>query len=224
MNVVVALLLLGCGDVEIDPDNPATTSVQSKVTWDDVGPIFEQNCTGCHQLGEASPFALTTYAEVTAWAPQIVLAVQERTMPPWLVTDDDDCGSWQDEQWLSQDEIDTVVEWVASGVAEGETSMLPLVPQEPFSLDRVDLVLQTPVDIPEAEGDLFAPNDEYRCYLFENPAEADLYITGYQVNPGFDAIVHHVLAMPVDPDAGSYTGATNAEEVAFMEAQDERPG
>lgn len=224
MNLVLGLMLLGCGDVEIEAEGSVTTTMPSRVTWDDVGPIIEQNCTGCHQPGGASPFALTTYAEVTAWAPQIALAVQERTMPPWLVTDDDDCGSWQDEQWLSQDEIDIVVDWVAAGVPQGEVSQEPLVPQEPFALDRVDLVLQTPEDIPEAEGDLLAPNDEYRCYLFENPEEADFYITGYQVNPGFDAIVHHVLAMPVDPDAVSYSGATNAEEVASMEAQDERPG
>src|SRR5690606_2521044 len=49
----------------------------------------------------------------------------------------------------------------------------------------------------------------------------DRFLTGYSVQPGNDAIVHHVLVMPVDPDLEVGDGMTNADVMRALD--DESP-
>ena len=59
--------------------------------WQDVAPIFFESCVTCHQPDSVAPFRLDTYEEAREWSVAAREAVEERTMPPWLVTSD---GSW----------------------------------------------------------------------------------------------------------------------------------
>jgi hypothetical protein len=192
-------------------------------TWDEAAPLIEANCTGCHNPDGAATFSLTTYAEAQPWAAAIGEAVGNRTMPPWLVTDDGTCGDFLDSRWLDDAEVETLVAWGEAGGPEGKEDS-PLVIQAPPELARVDAELITPEIIPEREGEIFAEYDEYRCFLMDNPEGKDIYLTGYDVQPGNKAIVHHVLGMPIDPTASSRAGTTNAEEIALMDGADGRPG
>ena len=71
--------------------------------------------------------------------------------------------------------------------------------------------IATPNFTPEIQGGDLAAFDEYRCFLVDPQLPGDRFLTGYDVRPGNDAIVHHVLVMPVDPDLVVADGMTNAE-------------
>lgn len=211
---VGVLALAGCNKTE----DPATDAP----TWDDVSPIFRESCTGCHNPDGAAPFSLTTYNEATARSEMIAAAVEARSMPPWLVTDDGTCGEFEHSRALTVDEIATITEWANGGVPGG--SEKPIEPLPLPTIERVDMELVTPQFIPEPEGDFLAEDDEYRCFVFDNPLGRDAYITASEAIPGNADIVHHVLAMPVDPQADSWAGTPNAVEIANMNGADGREG
>jgi len=78
-------------------------------------------------------------------------------------------------------------------------------------LARVDLVIQ-----PEEP---FLPQqspDDYRCFAVDWPETEETFVTGYQVVPDAESIVHHVIAYILP---GEYR-----EDLEALEAEDGRPG
>lgn len=226
MAVLVGLAACG-GDhaIPLDPPTDPSASSGRGPTWADVAPIVGARCSGCHQPGGGAPFALLTHADAAPYAGAMAVAVQGRAMPPWLVVADGSCNTFRDAHWLDQDEIDLVVAWADAGAPEGLPGTSPITPAPALMLDDATHTIDLPEQRPEAEGDFFAPNDEYRCFQVTDLAEQQAFLTGYEVLPGNDAIVHHVIGMIVDPTADSWDRSrTNAEEIARLEAEDPRPG
>jgi hypothetical protein len=202
------------GDGDGDGDALAATTY-----WQDVAPIYYETCVSCHRDGGIGPFPLDDYASAAAWAPASALAVENRVMPPWLVSDDGTCNDWQHSPVLSQEQIDTIMAWVDEGAPEG-------TPRDDLTLPELGgladtLPLTTPEFMPEPEGGLLTKFDEYRCFLIDPELDHDVYMTGYEVTPGNDALVHHVLAMPVDPNHVTEAGLTNMQ--AMQALDDESP-
>lgn len=182
------------GSTDSDTGEPLTPTY-----WQDVAPIYFDNCVTCHREGGIGPFVLDDYATASAWAPATSSAVESRQMPPWLVTSDGSCGDWANSKALDQADIDTIVAWVEAGAPEGQPRADLQVP-EPPSLGADAFEIVTPEFLPEPQGGVFAEFDEYRCFLIDPALDQDMFLTGYEVSPGNEALVHHVLTMPVDPD------------------------
>src|SRR5512146_3268637 len=53
--------------------------------WQDIVPIVEQKCMGCHQPGGIAPLSMGSYAEMKPWAPAIAAAVSGGIMPPYYI-------------------------------------------------------------------------------------------------------------------------------------------
>ena len=185
--------------------------------WQDVAPIYFARCVTCHQAGGIAPFKLDSYAEAKTWAMASAAAVEARTMPPWLVTDDGSCGTFQDSKALPPAEIETIRAWVEAGTPEGEprTDLAPPAPEQ--LADAVSY--ETPKFSPEIQGGALAEYDEYRCFRVETGLEADRFLTGYSVTPGTPAMIHHVLAITVDPEATGAGGQKNSDILAALDAE-----
>lgn len=187
--------------------------------WQDVAPIYYEDCVTCHREGGVGPFVLDDYASAAQWAPAAAAAVESRQMPPWLVTSDGSCGEWANSRALEQSEIDTILAWVAADMPEGEPRDDLEVPSSPgLGEDAFEIV--TPEFFPEPQGGIFAEFDEYRCFLVDPQLEQDVFLTGYEVVPGNDAIVHHVLTMPVDPNlVVDDQGTTNLDLIQALDGE-----
>ena len=215
---VLGLVLLGasCSSDEKKPE-PTGSAVSY---WQDVAPIFEQRCLSCHQEGGLGPFRLDDYETAKAHAAGIRAQTQARLMPPYLVTADGSCGEFQDSHWLSDEELATIDDWVKAGAPEGNHAQInaPALPK----LDDA-AIYTTPVFTPEPEGSQLAEHDEYRCFLVDSGVDAVKFITAYDVEPGLPAVVHHALAMIVDPDAPAslpdQPGLTNLELMEALDAE-----
>jgi len=241
-SIAVCLGMLACGGSDGTDDGTGASPDDSSSTVDtatsttnptgaptyygDVEPIFRDHCVHCHQSDGIGTFSMASYDDVTDWAPAIAAAASSRTMPPWLVTSDGTCQTFDHDPSLSDDEIATIEAWAEADAPKGDVAdAVSATLPEPASLDRVDLQLTTPEIVPEREGDLFAPYDEYRCFVFKDLTEADAFITGFEIDPGFDAIVHHVIGMPVDPAAPGWAGwGPNGETIDEVDGADGRPG
>lgn len=185
--------------------------------WQDAAPILFEHCGQCHRDGGIAPFVIDDYAQAAAWAEASAMAVSERTMPPWLVTDDGSCGEFRDSRALSQADIDTLVAWAAAGAPEG-TPRDDLQQTAPPSLAQA-IDLDTPAFVPVAEGTPWAEADEYRCFVVDAGADVDRVITAYEVVPGNDALTHHVLLFDLDPTLEVGPGQTNADVIAALDAE-----
>lgn len=227
-NLLGALALVSAIACQADPPPPAHDSEpkddQPRATyWQDVAPIYFEHCVGCHRDGGIAPFALDDYPTAAAWGQVSATAVETRVMPPWLVTDDGTCNTWQHSRSLAQAEIDTISAWVEDGLVEGQPRS-DLTLAEPRRLPDAQ-PFRTPEFTPEPQGGMLAEYDEYRCFVIDPQLEQDMYMTGYEVVPGNSAIVHHMAVMVVDPELVVEGGKTNRDMMtALDQGSPDRPG
>jgi hypothetical protein len=140
-------------------------------------------------------------------------------MPPWDALADGSCGTFSGEMSLSDEEIATIVAWKEGERLEGTPGSitLPTIP----SLQGAN-EYTTPEFTPAPEGSAIAMNDEYRCFLLDPTLDGPRFITGYDIDPGVDLLIHHVLVMLVDPAAPSaVTDLSNGEQMQALD--DESP-
>lgn len=91
----------------------------------DVAPIFQRSCQQCHNPTGIAPMSLLTYNEARPWARSIRDRVERRLMPPWHLDASVGIQSYKNDISLSDDEIDTVVQWVDAGAPEGNPADMP---------------------------------------------------------------------------------------------------
>jgi hypothetical protein len=212
----LACSLNACDEGDITPPG---SEAQPLTYYDDVLPILERSCFGCHVDSGIGPFALDDYATARRKAGEIAAAVEERRMPPYLVTNDGSCGDFSTPS-LTTEEIQTIVGWVEAGAEEG-TERDPVLP----GIDHLSgaLTLRTPEFVPTPGGTLLDEHDDYRCFLLDAPEDVK-FITGYNIVPGDPKIVHHVVVSIIDPEATvdlpNDESSTNQEVIDALDARD----
>lgn len=98
------------------PPNPPTA--ETPTYQNDVQPILERQCQGCHRDGGIAPFSLEGYAQASQKAALIAAVTQARYMPPWMPGPKTPALKY--ERKLSDDEIKTLGAWAAAGAPLGE--------------------------------------------------------------------------------------------------------
>lgn len=135
----------------------ANVEAAEQVTYSkDVAPIFFEHCAMCHRPGEVAPMSLLSYQEARPWAKSIAKAVGQRVMPPW--SGESENRTWKNDISLSQEQIDTILAWVAQGAKRGNPTDMPNAPTFPtgWTLGEPDYVITLDaVEVPAAGEDLF---------------------------------------------------------------------
>src|SRR4051812_19511101 len=93
--LITALALLTRTALAAD-DSPVTFNRQ-------IAPIIYRNCAGCHRPGEAAPFPLLSYENVSKKAKLIAKVTASHVMPPWKP--EPASFPYRDERRLSENEI-----------------------------------------------------------------------------------------------------------------------
>ena len=174
----------------------STVSAKAPTYVDDVATIINNNCVVCHREGGIGPMTFESYEEVRPWSPLIQMKVANREMPPYAydagIGIQELHGDWR----LSQNDIDTVVEWVNTGSEYGDTDVIVQSPQlsdpdqwnfyENFGEPTL-VIPSTPIDIP-ATG-----NDLWHKHNVASGLTEDRCIKAIQVKPRGEAksVVHH---------------------------------
>lgn len=190
-------ILIGCAVDGTAADD--TNAVTAGVTYfQDVRPILQESCVGCHNREGIGTFPLESYDDVVLVKDAVADAVAERRMPPWLAGQD--CNDYLIDMALTDEEIALVTEWVADGAPEGDeaSAVDAEVPELP-RLEDPDFVLE----LPEVYTPTVAP-DDYRCFVVDWPAEESTYVVGYDVLPGNDRVVHHLVAYIAAPEHAAF--------------------
>lgn len=143
------LLLMGLGVVA-----QAHDVISTKITFTkEVSRVLYARCTSCHREGGSS-FSLVNYSEARPWAKAIKEEVLARRMPPWNAVKG--FGEFRNDQGLTQEQIETLADWVEGGAPEGDPAYLPPMTRQaaaavPKTSAKIavkgSLVLEAPVRI-----------------------------------------------------------------------------
>lgn len=162
-------------------------------TWHaDVAPIVAQRCGACHVPGGLAPFVLDSYAAAGPMASAMLASVESGEMPPWGAQSTEECAprfGWKNDLRLSPEEEATLRAWVETGAPEGDAATAAPLPAAP-DLGLPDADQEVAPEIPYVtSGD----RDEFRCFSMDPGLTEEAWLTGLQVLPGNEKVVHHVV-------------------------------
>ena len=177
---------------------------QKPTFYKDVLPILQENCQTCHRPnganlgGMVAPMAFGEFQETRPWAKAMAKAVDTGAMPPWHAAPEQD-GIFKNERNITQDEIDTIVNWAQTGASRGNPSEAPEArvwdAQSGWTIGKPDLVIKT-------DEAYFVEDDVKDIYVnlttkigLDQVGE-DKFIKAVEFRPG-SSVVHHIIAMPL---------------------------
>ena len=118
-SALVASVLLGATPSVAFAQAPAPTFTK------DVAPILQAKCESCHRPSSIGPMSLVTWEETRPWARSIRTRVASRQMPPWHIDKSVGIQHFANDRSLTDQEIDVIVRWVASGAPKGDLKDMP---------------------------------------------------------------------------------------------------
>jgi hypothetical protein len=210
MRLLVAGLTISITFVSVTAASPTFTK--------DVAPIFYKKCAGCHRPGELAPMSLVEYKTTRPWAKAIRAAVLTRKMPPWFA--DPHYGEFSNDARLTEQEINTVRDWVDNGAPEGNLTDLPAPPTfvEGWRYGKPDVVLDIGQDFSVPAG-----KDLYKHFIVPTNFIEGKWIRAAQILPGNRKLVHHAHVYVLTDETASPPDATTAQArklAGFAEIED----
>lgn len=171
----------------------AENGTPKRVTWaNDIVPIMQENCQGCHRPGQIGPFSLVNYEDARPWVKSIKKEVVVRSMPPYSA--DPSSMAMRGDMNLEKAEIDAIVAWVDQGAPMGDPADLPAPKvfeqfEGGWQLGIPDIVLEPlePFEVSKEADDL------YQCFPVPLGLDHDIWIKGAEFQPDNSLVVHHFI-------------------------------
>lgn len=95
-------------------------SFSQKITFKDVEPIFTAKCVACHRPGDAAPFSLITYQDISKKLTTIKKVVTSGYMPPWQA--DNHYRQFANDRSLTDSEKQKILSWIDDKAPKGNYS------------------------------------------------------------------------------------------------------
>ncbi|MGI8893467.1 MAG: hypothetical protein ACR2GN_08400 [Bacteroidia bacterium] len=163
---------------------------------EDIAPIIHANCTPCHRPGEAGPFPLISYEDVSKRTKMIKLVTSTRYMPPWPA--DKHYQQYANEKGLTDNEINLIGEWIENGAPLGDSTKLTAPPTFPdgSELGKPDLVIRMR-DSFHIKGN---NTDHFLVMKLPYEIDRDRYVKTIEFVPGNRKVLHHMNAHLIQYD------------------------
>jgi peroxiredoxin len=179
----------------------------------DVAPILKENCAVCHVEGGIAPFAMNSYDIVRGFSPMIREVLLTKRMPPAQV--DPHVNHFENANYISNEEQQTVVHWITAGSPRGEgkdplTSVKPL--KSEWQLGKPDLIVEVPAYNVPATGVI-----DYFSHTIDLPFNEDRYVRAVQFIPGDKRVLHHLLSYITSPNMDRSQPITEENVRDFLE-------
>jgi len=168
---------------------PSVKAKSQQLTFHrDVAGIVFKNCSNCHHTGTAAPFSLVTYDDVMSNAEMIREVVRDERMPPWYAHRSH--GRFQNDASLSESEKGTLLAWLDSDRAEGNSADSPKAPEFVESKWRIgepDLVI-TMLEEHTVPASGFVP---YQYAVLPKVFFQETWVEAFEIRPENPSVVHH---------------------------------
>lgn len=177
-------------------------SVADRSYSEHIAPILKQRCVTCHSKGGIGPFAMSNHQKIKGWSEMIEEVVLARQMPPWHA--DPHIGQFKEDQGLKPEETAQLLSWIRAGSPRGEgpDPLDGYLPERvEWRLGKPDHIMELPEQEVPAEGVL-----PYRYVHMETPFDEDVWLRGFEVNPGNRQVLHHVVVTGAPKDGNRRNG------------------
>jgi hypothetical protein len=193
VGLLACTILSACQDTQDAQD----TGDALRPNWhQDIAPIVHARCVGCHRAGGVAPFVLDEYAAASQWSAMLTEVVDAGLMPPWGARETPECQpahTWRNDMRPSAAEAMALADWAALGAPEGDPTLAAPLPELGELTDRA---LADPTDIFENPTPILLEQvDSHVCVSIDTGIDQDVWVTGVQLLPGNESVVHHVLIM-----------------------------
>ena len=160
-----------------------------------VVPVLERRCVGCHREGGVAPWAMNSHHMVKGWAPMIRETLLTMRMPPGQI-DSAFIDRFVDVHFITDDEKELLVNWIDQGaLSDAESDPLTSIPADSsdWALGEPDLVIEFPPQEIPATGVL-----DYKFVPVEIGLDRDQWVRAYEFDIGDKSSLHHVVAYTQD--------------------------
>ncbi len=200
MHPWITMLGLSACAVQGPVDASRDTAPFGSVTWhQDIAPLVEGHCNGCHSGEHIASHLPWTDPEVAANAANWIASVtSERTMPPFFAASSPTCEPplpYAQDARLTEDELGLIARWASEGAPLGDPSTAaPLPETEVFALEEWSVEYQpsSPYSLEWVDSPNGPIQDIRRCWSFDLSLTENAYIDTLEVLPGNLQVVHHV--------------------------------
>lgn len=182
------------GEVDAATANADSQSdPEAGVTWhNSISRILQRNCQTCHRQGEAGPFELVTYEDVTRRKAMIARVVDRGLMPPWFADPQHTpTGGWSNDRRIPNEDKEELINWLDSDMPLGDPADAPLAIEWPsgWQIGEPDMVIRPNrvYRIPET-GVM-----DYKRVMVRVELDEDKWVSAMEVRPMAPQVVHHVL-------------------------------
>jgi hypothetical protein len=188
----------------------------------DVAPIIAEQCAACHREGGIGPFAMDSHLMIKGWSPMIREVLLTKRMPPMQV--DPSIGHFDNANYMSNADMQTLVHWIDAGAPRGAGSLDPLVELEfpdrnTWQLGEPDYIIKAPkMEVP-ATGVM-----DYIDIDVELPFTEDKWVKAVQFIPGDESVLHHLLAYVTAPAETFDGGESDTRSIARRFLEGYAPG
>lgn len=191
-----ALLLLGC--VPSDDDTTGEPPGDAPTWHQDVAPILVPHCSACHDEEHVGPFSLVSYDDAKVLADLIGNTLATRQMPPYGLRREDNCDdrSYEQVEFLTEDEVDVVRAWARAEAPEGDPAdAAPIPPVVDLTLTDANQELT-----PAAAVTATADQENWKCVIQDPGLTEPRWLEAAQVQPDLLRVLHNVAVYLAPPE------------------------
>ena len=183
---------------------------------EDVFPIINDRCAGCHHPGGVAPMSLLTHADAVPWGESMRAELMAGHMPPWRI--ETAAERFRNVRPLSGRELNVLLTWASGGTPPGDPAKAATLPARApgWPLGAPDLVLPMP-------NDVMLPADVQEQlveFVVRPPREAGRFVRAVDLLPGTPAIVRSAT---VSVRPGSAADGAGVERVLALWAPGDHP-
>ena len=177
---------------------PTLKSSSGDVTWHkQVSRIMEAKCQLCHRPGQAGPFPLQTYEQVTLRKGMIRYVLENNIMPPWFAAGD--TQRWVGDRHLAANDRKLLIDWIDAGAPKGDVKDAAIARkwESGWQLGEPDIVLTSPqtLHVP-AEGEI-----AYKYISIPTDFAEDRWVQSIEVSTDTPQNTHHIIIFILPPDS-----------------------
>ncbi len=177
---------------------------------EDVFPIINDRCAGCHYAGGVAPMSLLTHADAVPWGESMRAELMAGHMPPWRV--DTAAERFRNVRPLSGRELNVLLTWASGGTPPGDPAKAATLPAraQGWPFGAPDLLLPMPNDV-TLPADV---QEQIVEFVVRPPRDARRFVRAVDLLPGEPAIVRSAT-VSVRPGSASDNAAAVERVIAL---------
>ncbi len=163
-----------------------TNFVIQKVDFNQLMPIFKENCTPCHKPNGNGPFPLTDFKTIRKKSLSIRDVLMHRIMPPFM--GDTHYSDMMNAPRINDSLRCCIIKWIDAGSPPPQLKLAEEKEKTITKEKHYDFVTYT-----AKEHTINSNTDSYQCFIIDLKLERDTFLKSIKHHSTNPAAIHHIM-------------------------------